>query len=255
MQLTHHHQGLAWQANLYQGTDLCIPLRAGEANPNCYYADAPRFETIRQGDFVGSVAEGGSVNYQKITLTPHGNGTHTECYGHISPDRAVNIASLPSPVWAIAQLISLTPQPAHHPTNDKIVLEADLKKKLGKITPEALIIRTLPNGSEKLQKQYSGTNPPFLEPCIGAYLAELGVKHLLVDLPSVDKEQDNGTLLVHKGFWNYPPKPRIDATITELIFVPNHLPDGWYLLCLQIGAWETDAAPSRPVIYPTTPQK
>jgi hypothetical protein len=41
-----------------------------------------------------------------------------------------------------------------------------------------------------------------------------------------------------------------DKTITELIFVPNEVKDGPYLLNLQTAAFENDATPSRPVIYP-----
>jgi kynurenine formamidase len=34
------------------------------------------------------------------------------------------------------------------------------------------------------------------------FLHESGIKHLLIDLPSVDKEKDEGKLLAHKAFWN-----------------------------------------------------
>jgi arylformamidase len=115
---------------------------------------------------------------------------------------------------------------------------------------QALIIRTLPNLEEKKTKDYSGTNPPFLAPEAGEWLRTKEYTHLLVDLPSVDKEEDGGKLSVHRGFWDIPNKPRKDCTITELIWVPPHTADGLYLLNLQVSAWNTDAAPSRPVIYP-----
>ena len=38
-------------------------------------------------------------------------------------------------------------------------------------------------------------------------------------------------------------------TITEMIFVDNHIEDGSYLLNLQIPAFVSDAAPSRPIIF------
>jgi hypothetical protein len=34
------------------------------------------------------------------------------------------------------------------------------------------------------------------------FLHESGIQHLLIDLPSVDKEKDEGKLLAHKAFWN-----------------------------------------------------
>ncbi len=68
-------------------------------------------------------------------------------------------------------------------------------------------------------------------------------------MPSVDKEKDDGALLAHKAFWNYPEKPRLNATITELIYVRNKVKDGSYILNLQVANFNNDAAPSRPVLY------
>jgi hypothetical protein len=75
------------------------------------------------------------------------------------------------------------------------------------------------------------------------------IEHLLVDIPSVDKEQDEGKLLAHKSFWQFPFNTRKNATITELIYVPNHIPDGYYLVNLQYYPFPMDASPSRPLIY------
>ena len=121
--------------------------------------------------------------------------------------------------------------------------------------PEALVIRTLPNEIDKLSKKYSNTNPPYLEESAARFIRESGIQHLLIDLPSVDKEQDEGKLLAHKAFWNLKDinnlneDARLEATITEMIFVPNDVPDGSYLLNLQIASFENDASPSKPVLY------
>jgi hypothetical protein len=42
-------------------------------------------------------------------------------------------------------------------------------------------------------KKYSHTNPPYLEEAAALSLRKLN-KHLLIDLPSVDKEKDEGKL-------------------------------------------------------------
>ena len=77
----------------------------------------------------------------------------------------------------------------------------------------------------------------------------MGVKHLLIDLPSVDKEKDEGALKAHKAFWDVNGKTRKDCTITEFIYVPNKIADGTYFLNLQIAPFENDATPSKPVLY------
>jgi kynurenine formamidase len=120
---------------------------------------------------------------------------------------------------------------------------------------EALIIRTLPNNESKKSLKYSNTNPPYLDEKAAIFIRELGIKHLLIDLPSVDKEHDDGKLLAHKAFWNVKniltinSDSRMDCTITEMIFVPNTILDGNYILNLQIAAFENDASPSKPILY------
>ena len=227
--------------------DISIPLRSGNNNPNCYHVDQPSFTPIVADGFIGSVSEGGPCNHQSVYISPHGNGTHTECYGHISPDPDATINRSLKRFHFIANLVSV--QTTETSGGDRIIKWSDLASKFSS-NAEALVIRTLPNGKGKLVAQYSGTNPPYLEREVAQNLAQKGISHLLVDLPSVDKENDGGELLVHRDFWNYPEKPRKHSTITELIYVPDILEDGLYLLNLQIASLESDASPSKPVLYP-----
>ena len=80
-------------------------------------------------------------------------------------------------------------------------------------------------------------------------MKEKEVQHLLIDLPSIDREKDSGKLVSHNIFWNTGGKIRFDATITELIFVPNSVDDGTYFLNIQMASFENDASPSRPILY------
>tara|TARA_B110000879_G_scaffold208108_1_gene293050 strand:- start:2282 stop:2548 length:267 start_codon:yes stop_codon:yes gene_type:complete len=77
-----------------------------------------------------------------------------------------------------------------------------------------------------------------------------GISHLIIDLPSVDPEWDGGAMASHYAFWQYPDNPRWDASITEFAFIADDIIDGEYLLKLNISNFESDAAPSRPVLYP-----
>lgn len=71
----------------------------------------------------------------------------------------------------------------------------------------------------------------------------------------VDKERDEGKLVAHKAFWNVTDvnhlnvDARLNSTITEMIFVPNEVHDGNYVLNLQIASFENDASPSKPILY------
>lgn len=235
-----------YRADLSKPFEIGIPLQHGQQNPNCYWADEPKLETIRMGNFVGSVAEGGPVNYQKFTFSPHGNGTHTECYGHISADGA-STAYLVKSFHSMCRVVSIEPELMN---KDMVITLAAFKNEVDRTDSEAIVIRTLPNGVDTITRKYSGTNPPYLESALAAYLAKNKVIHLLVDLPSVDKEVDGGELLAHKAFWQFPRQTRKHATITELIYVPNHVEDGLYLLNLQLTTLVADASPSRPILFP-----
>lgn len=251
MQIQINHQHQTYSADTMQGVSLAITLRPNSPqNPSCYYAEAPENQVIRAGDFVGSVAEGGTVNYTRLCLTPHGNGTHTECYGHISPSPDATLDRCLQEFMFVAELVSLPTTTREN--GDNVVLLKDLQKAIQHQT-KAIIIRTLPNNSDKKTNAYSGTNPPYLEESTGQWLAAQGIEHLLLDLPSVDREEDAGRLAVHRGFWQYPAATRTQATITELIFVPDTLPDGLYWLHLQVPRLATDAAPSQPMVYPLKP--
>jgi kynurenine formamidase len=239
------YQQKIYQFNPLLPLDIAWELKKGNQNPKCYYAQNPDFLTIRMGSFVGSVKEGGSCNYQTIFITPHGNGTHTECYGHITGEEEATMTNCLKKFLFFAELISVTPQKIE---NDHIILWKDIEKQLT-TQPQALILRTLPNERKEKLKDYSNTNPPYLEAEIGKKLAEKNILHLLLDLPSVDKEVDGGKLACHHAFWQYPHNTRKEATITELIFVKNQIKDGIYLLNLQVPSIAIDAVPSKPILY------
>ncbi len=96
---------------------------------------------------------------------------------------------------------------------------------------------------------YSATNPPYLQQDVVDILDSHAVKHFMVDLPSVDRESDEGVLAFHHRFWSVPGKEDKTRTITELIFVSDEISDGSYLLELHLAPFENDASPSRPVLY------
>lgn len=252
MPATYSYQGRTFGFDPATPLDISLPLAPGPEQVNCWWAEPVEFETIRVGSFVGSVALGGSTNYQRVHLTPHGNGTHTECYGHISPAPEATLNRCLRRFLFVAQLISVTPRVQAN--GDLVVLLADVQPLLeaAPVASEALVLRTLPNDEAKRHRQYSGTNPTYLEPALAHYLVAQDIQHLLLDLPSVDREEDQGALLAHHAFWQYPENTRAHCTITELIFVPDEVPDGLYLLNLQITSLELDASPSKPVLYPLT---
>ena len=226
--------------------DISIPLRDGLGNVNAFYAPPLLIEPVRSGDFVGDVLLGGAVNFKNVRLNPHGNGTHTECVGHISRD-SYTLNQCLRRFWFRATLISVYPKRMEN--GDRIIVAEQISELLEGRCPEALVIRTLPNDDYKQTMSYSGSNPPYLHHEAARFIAGLGIEHLLIDLPSIDREEDGGGLLAHRHFWRYPHNTRVGATISELIYVPNYIKDGDYWLNLMITALELDASPSKPILY------
>lgn len=233
--------------NMTEGVDLSLAIGKKGEQVGAWYLDDPVISPVEAGDFIGSVEQGAPVNFNNIFFNPHAHGTHTESLGHIT--RAFHsVNSIVHPLFYEAELISIRPEKQSN--GDEIITLRQLQNLgLERKKIDALLIRTLPNLEIKREKKYSYSNPAFLHVDCAKYLLQLGVQHLLVDLPSVDKEQDQGELAFHHAFWEVPDNPNFKRTITEFIFVPDACEDGSYLLNLQMAPFENDASPSRPVIY------
>lgn len=230
-----------YNIDLTQPIDISLAVQHN-AGVGAWYIDQPKITHVEVDGYVGNVKLGGSTNFNDIFFNPHSHGTHTECIGHITEKfHSVNNALEKS--FFTAQLITVNPEDRD---GDKIITAAmfDSLKDV-----EAVLIRTMPNTDVKKSTNYSNTNPPYLLEEVMVRFRESGIKHVLIDLPSVDKEMDNGALLAHKAFWDFNGKQRLNATITELIYIPTEVPDGDYILDLQVAPIENDAAPSRPILY------
>nr|WP_294782057.1 cyclase family protein [uncultured Flavobacterium sp.] len=247
-----------FEIDLSKPIDISIPLTNTDENPIAWYIEKPSIEPVVFGDWIGKVSEGkSSTNFNNIFFNPHGHGTHTECLGHITNDFYSINQSLKQ-FFFTAKLITVEPEKIGDDfviTKKMIETAMSISTSLSVTPTEALIIRTLPNQKDKKSRKYSNTNPPYLSEDAAIFIRESEIQHLLIDLPSVDKEHDEGKLLAHKAFWNVKDTvnlnsdARLNATITEMIYVPDEIEDGNYILNLQIASFENDASPSKPILY------
>lgn len=245
MKTTIEYHNKTYKIDLSKPLDISMPLKADISNPTAWYVNPPTFTPVMENGFVGDVNLGGSVNFRNIFFNPHGHGTHTECVGHISKEFHT-INQCLKQFFCLAKVVSITPEING---NDSFISLTQVQKIWNKNCVDALIIRTLPNNNDKLCKQYSNTNPIFIHHDAIKFLIKNGLKHILIDTPSIDKEEDGGKLLAHHAFWEYPTNTQTERTVTELIFVNDNIVDGDYLLNLQIAPFENDASPSKPILY------
>ncbi len=260
--------------------DISIPLMFNGPQPNAFGAPEAVSSPCQAGDLVGDTRQGGSCNFERYDFIPHCSATHTECVGHITKKR-ISIRNCLIDTFIPAVLITIDPQPAgesdetypaEFDAGDRLItrqligdaLSGQLKVPESGVAKGAedpdfltgLIIRTLPNGEEKLSQEYGKYVPPFFSTEAMDLIAEAGVRHLLVDLPSIDRIFDGGGLSNHRKFWGMKTgqfdadqDTKINHTVTELIYVPDQIKDCKYLLNLQVAAFESDAGPSRPVLF------
>lgn len=272
MIISIHINSENYRINTAEQLDISIPLNFNGEQPNAYGVEKARASACEADALIGDTRRGGSCNFEQITFIPHCNGTHTECVGHITHER-ISVRECLQDAFIPAFLISVEPENPEQTNetyavelnrNDKLItrkaLENGIRKtengKFAGVFFQALIVRTLPNDESKLTREYLETVPPFFSTEAMEFIAELQIKHLLVDLPSIDRIFDGGKLSNHRIFWNVGQgafetneNSSIYNTITELVYVPNKIKDGDYLLNLQIAPFASDASPSRPLLF------
>lgn len=218
-----------------------------------------------------SVREGHRCNcYAFNNYAPHLHGTHIETREHLLLDPKPVTTHLKG-VAFVARLITVMPERAGTSLSlvgdkdDRVITRAVVEKALvsDTLTPQVLIIRT-PNFDGKATKQYGGTNPPYPHHEVAALLVERGIEHVVLDLPSADREE--GELYFHRTFWqdpineregrsipelaHLPNSPRNQSAIIEMAYIADGINDGWYVIYLCPIALPGDAAPLRPMIAP-----
>ena len=253
--------------DLAQPVVLAIEQHFAREQPRHFGAPPARSEPYAVPGFAGAVQRGASCNCSVLTLIPHCNGTHTECVGHLTAEAVaaqtvIPFGLIPAVLLSVISVAitstpeSTTPTPQE---GDRLITRAALQAAWPAalpFTPRAAVIRTLPNRHDKLTRDYSAEPAPYLTREAAELLVSVGIEHLVVDVPSLDRSHDEGRLSAHRIFFGLPPDSqrlaaarRPQATVTELAFIPDVIGDGPYLLELQSPALGGDAVPSRPLLY------
>jgi kynurenine formamidase len=241
MIITTQHSGKNYRIDLSDGIDLSSTLGKSGEEIKAWYVDEVKKEAVVGEGWIGSVKEGSPVNFYNIHFNPHGNGTHTESFGHIS-EGWESVNEQLTDYHCFAHFLQVKPKKL----GENAVIGIESLEKIQDWDFDALIVK---GGNYKPGHDFSKTNPPYFAPEFIQLIKEKGVKHFLTDLPSVDREEDEGKMSAHKTFWDFPENPRYGATISELLHIPDHVKEGLYFMNLQLAPFHNDASPSRPVLY------
>jgi len=247
-------------ADFAAATSLALPLDFDAPQPRHFGAPPASSTPLHVGAFNGEVARGASCNCRGIALVPHCNGTHTESASHLTVEQRplhefLPVAPLPAlllsvpPVAAIGSGEDCLPAPRG---GDRLITRSSLLaswKGHADVRARALLLRT--------GTHWRDIAPPFLSRQCATELVARGIEHLVTDLPSLDRLEDEGQLAAHRIFFGLPAgstrlayAARPAATVTELAHFPATLADGACALQIQIPAWSGDAVPSRPLHLP-----
>jgi|TARA_B100001079_G_C16329539_1_gene478427 kynurenine formamidase len=245
--------------------DISIPYDFNGDQPNFYDVAEGQLKHLQSGGTIYSVAEGAGCNVSEVSLNIHCSGTHTECAGHLlaNPgDVGMLLKDIMIPTVLITVNTSLfcNSGESYHCNvgdNEQIITKTIIQNEFKiweEFQPRALVIRTTPNLNEKKYYRYSNHSPPFFSNDALRFIKGIGICHLVVDLPSIDRIEDNGILGNHRIFWGdgVDAKGEVNTesmgTITELAYIENNIPNGFYFLNIQLPHFVCDAAPSRPIL-------
>ena len=259
------HNKIDYRIDTKNSFDISIPYEFNGKQPNFYDVKRGQIKYLESAGTTYSVAKGSGCNVPEISMNIHCSGTHTECVGHIL-EKPGDIGILLRDIIIPGLLITVSSIPfddsleSYHcdVRGDEQVISKKLiqneVEKLEEYQPQALIIRTTPNSEQKKYYRYTQHTPPFFTNDALRFINSIGVNHIVVDLPTIDRMEDNGILGNHRIFWGGENNIQADvntksnSTITEFAFIADDVPDGFYFLNLQLPHFVCDAAPSRPIL-------
>src|SRR5690554_1427821 len=251
--------GQRFEVDQSQPLELAQPLDFYGKQPQAFGMGQARAKAVEGGGFVGDVRRGGSVNCEQVELIAHGHGTHTECVGHISAER-VAVGDLAPEVFLPAVLLRVETRSAREcgessrgksAPDDRVICASELRAALARAdVPDAfcraIVIATSGDGCGAPLRDFSGTNPAYFSAEAVDWLRQQGCEHLLVDLPSIDREDDGGKVPAHHAFFGVDSDGQFGEaarrrTITEMIAVPDEAAEGSYVLSLRFPRFMLDA--------------
>ncbi len=265
MRLTFLVHGKAWVCDESAGCDATLPfdpaLRGGRAF-------GLRPTTVAAVEIGGGrslrVDDGAPVDCADVMLNPHGGGTHVECVGHIVAD-AWTLADVEMPGLLPATLLEVKVEAlggcgehagGKSAGTDRVLTARALTEAWDACGvegfDEAIAVRTDAASALPVGADWTGTNPPY--PTIEAmdWLAGRARSLLVLDLPSLDREDDGGTTPNHRRWWGLPDGARTlgavaapQRLICELARFGPDLAPGPHLLRLDVAPIASDAAPAR----------
>ena len=226
---------------------------------NCFHMPPLEITTVEiAGKFIGDVHKGGSCNVDEIKYIPH-SITHIETSAHIlsNKNHSCTIDKVnPKYFSGLTYLMDFSKTKM----TENLIGWNMIQKKLLKLKLPIthLAIKT---SASLLSQHYDFSDKDFIaiDPKAAKELHEFSFKNknlncLILDLPSIDTENDNGKLLAHRNFYGIPEKiteydDKEGRIIIELAYF-NKLKEGYYYTIMTPPKMVTNAVTTDISLYP-----
>ncbi len=232
---------------------------------NAFHLPVINAKTVEfEGQFIGDVKRGGSCNVDILSYVPHGI-THIETAAHIlSPEsKPPFVDDIPlRHLSGIVYLIDLT-QPVRGAGDElgsgpgqQVPWEAVEKKLRHNSLPISML--AIKTRSSLLQEDYDFSGKNFLsisaQAAKGIHDYKYPITCLLLDLPSIDPETDEGKLLAHRSYFGLPltgykGKDREKRALVELAWFSG-FEEGYYYADITPPRFHTNAVTTGIVFRP-----
>ena len=257
MKININYKKNIYEVDTRDGVPISIPIKFNNSkSPKFYDTTSPRLDYFKSGKKVYKIGNGAGCNVPTIYLNIHCQGTHTETALHIS-DKGIKISEINDVDFLASQIITVTPVSgsrdnyhSDYSKDDMVITKKMINDEISNMNfIDCLIIRTLPNGDFKFGVDYNKNKYAFLSNDAVEYLLSIGVKHLIIDTPSIDMYDDGGALGNHQIFFKDKNGSFNKNTITEMAFIPNSISDGLYFTTIKFLNLDLDASPSVPIVF------
>ena len=261
-----------WQADEQASVDATLAFDPTLSAGRAFGLRATSVEAVEiGGGRTLRVSEGAAVDCADIALNPHGGGTHVECVGHIVADRWT-LSDVALPGMLAATLLDVGVETLQDsgehaggrgaPT-DRVITARSLQQAFANVGEagfdQAIAIRTDVATALPAHADWSGSNPPYPTAEAMRWLSSLPAQLLVLDLPSLDREDDGGTTPNHRAWWGLGDGARrLEGVrwrarlVVELARFPLQAVAGPWLLRVDVAPIASDAAPARVRLLPVT---
>ncbi|MCP4727166.1 MAG: hypothetical protein GY863_19165 [bacterium] len=246
-----HGDDLSFQLNNPVSADRKVLFRPETKAVNSFFISPPSRETYEvPGQFTGDVDGGGVCNVEIISSAAH-NTTHIETSSHVLSYGSNPITVDEIPVENLSGLLYLIDLTEIQAESGKAIKWIDIERKLLEITLPVTMLGIKTQGSV-LPEDYDFSGQDFLHLAPEAAKAihdfrimNNTIECLMLDLPSIDRENDQGKLLAHRNYFGIPETGHSGTdtekrTIVELAYFAG-LDEGYYYAVITPPRFQTNA--------------